>query len=163
VLAPNAKLRVPRADSRELDDQTPVRNRTLVGCANACRPYDRRRHEGTAGLGGQMAGWYVLSKNEQGQYAFALMAGNREVVLRSELYTRRRAAEQGIASVRANCATQARYERKVSSDGRFYFNLRAANHRVIGTSQMYATASSRDGGIASVKMNGFTTLVKSVS
>jgi uncharacterized protein YegP (UPF0339 family) len=34
------------------------------------------------------------------------------------------------------------------------FNLKAANHQVIGTSQTYKTAESRDEGIASVKTNG---------
>ncbi len=33
------------------------------------------------------------------------------------------------------------------------FNLKAANHEVIGTSQVYTTASARDHGIASVKEN----------
>jgi uncharacterized protein YegP (UPF0339 family) len=33
------------------------------------------------------------------------------------------------------------------------FNLKAANHQVIGTSQTYKTAETRDEGIASVKTN----------
>jgi uncharacterized protein YegP (UPF0339 family) len=37
-----------------------------------------------------------------------------------------------------------------------YFNLKAANHQVIGSSQMYASTSSRDSGIAAVKAGGRT-------
>ena len=33
------------------------------------------------------------------------------------------------------------------------FNLKAANHQVIGTSEAYKTEASREGGIASVKSN----------
>lgn len=33
------------------------------------------------------------------------------------------------------------------------FNLKAANHQVIGTSQTYKTAESRNEGIESVKTN----------
>jgi uncharacterized protein YegP (UPF0339 family) len=33
------------------------------------------------------------------------------------------------------------------------FNLKAANHQVVGTSQTYKTAETRDEGIASVKAN----------
>ncbi|HEY9178319.1 MAG TPA: YegP family protein, partial [Flavipsychrobacter sp.] len=36
---------------------------------------------------------------------------------------------------------------------KFYFNLKAANGQIIGTSQMYESAQGRDNGIASVKSN----------
>jgi uncharacterized protein YegP (UPF0339 family) len=107
-----------------------------------------------------MAGWYELSKNEKNQYSFVLKAGNAEVILRSETYESRGSAENGIASVQENCADEARYERKQSSDGRFYFNLKAANQEVIGTSQMYKSAAGRDDGIASVKANGGSDRIK---
>ncbi|MCU1716107.1 YegP family protein [Pseudomonas sp. 5P_3.1_Bac2] len=107
-----------------------------------------------------MAACYVLKKNEKGQYSFVLKAGNGEVILRSEQYESRSAAEGGIASVQKNAADEARYERKDASDGRFYFNLKAANHQVIGTSQLYKSATGRDDGITSVKNNGATTTVK---
>jgi len=62
--------------------------------------------------------------------------------------------------VQANCANDTRYEKKESSNGKFYFNLKAANHQVIGTSQMYASAASRDEGISATKASGVTTTVK---
>ena len=107
-----------------------------------------------------MAGWYELKQNEKGQYSFALKAGNSEVILRSEQYESKGSAENGIASMQKNSPLEERYERKDSSDGRFYFNLKAANHQVIGTSQMYKSAASRDTGIESVKTNGPSTTVK---
>lgn len=107
-----------------------------------------------------MAGWYELSTNDKGQFSFVLKAGNGEVILRSEQYQSRASAENGIASVQKNSPDDARYDRKDASDGRFYFNLKAANHEVIGTSQMYKAAASRETGIESVKTNGPTTVVK---
>jgi uncharacterized protein YegP (UPF0339 family) len=107
-----------------------------------------------------MAGWYELKQNDKGQYSFNLKAGNGEVILRCEQYESKTSAENGIASVQKNSPSEERFERKDSSDGRFYFNLKAANHQVIGTSQMYTTASGRDNGIASVKTNGPSTTVK---
>jgi len=62
--------------------------------------------------------------------------------------------------VQANCSEDSRYERKTSSDDRAFFNLKAANHQVIGTSQMYSSESARESGIASVKANGTTKTVK---
>lgn len=107
-----------------------------------------------------MAGWFELNKSANDQYRFVLKAGNAETILTSELYTTKASANNGIASVQANCSNDDRYDRKESTNGRFYFNLKAANHQIIGTSQMYASASSRDGGIASVKTNGTTTTIK---
>ncbi len=107
-----------------------------------------------------MAGWYELNKNDKGQFAFVLKAGNGEVVLRSETYETRASAENGIASVQKNSSSETSFARSDASDGRFYFNLKAANHQIIGTSQMYKTAASRDAGIASVRTNGATTVIK---
>ena len=107
-----------------------------------------------------MAGWYELSKSSDGQFRFVLKAGNAETILTSELYKAKASAEAGIASVQANSSADERYERKVAANGKFHFNLKAANHQVIGSSQMYASQASSEGGIASVKTNGCTTTVK---
>lgn len=49
-----------------------------------------------------MSGWFELSKSSDGQFRFVLKAGNGEIILTSELYTSKSAAENGIASVRTN-------------------------------------------------------------
>lgn len=107
-----------------------------------------------------MSGWFELSKSSDGQFRFVLKAGNGEIILTSELYTTKGAAENGIASVQVNSPLDERYEKKDSVNGKFYFNLKAANHQVIGTSQMYASAQSRETGITSVKNNGSTKTMK---
>ncbi|MBH3428044.1 YegP family protein [Pseudomonas alkylphenolica] len=107
-----------------------------------------------------MAGWFELSTSSDGQFRFVLKAGNGEIILTSELYKAKASAESGIASVQANSAADERYEKKVASNGKFHFNLKAANHQVIGTSQLYTTEQSRDAGIASVKINGSSKTVK---
>lgn len=107
-----------------------------------------------------MAGSYVLSKNDKGQYSFVLKAANGETILRSETYESKAAAENGIASVQTNSPMDERYQRKESSNGKPFFNLLAANHQVIGTSQLYQSEDGRESGIASVKANGPTTVIK---
>lgn len=107
-----------------------------------------------------MSGWFELSKSSDGQFRFVLKAGNGEIILTSELYTSKSAAENGIASVRTNSSLDERFEKKTASNGKFHFNLKAGNHQVIGSSQLYATEQSRDKGIASVKTNGSTQTVK---
>ncbi len=49
-----------------------------------------------------MAGTYELKKAASGQFMFNLRAGNNEVILTSESYSSKAAAEGGIASVRKN-------------------------------------------------------------
>ncbi len=107
-----------------------------------------------------MAGWFELNKNDKGQFSFVLKAGNDQVILRSEQYETKGAAQNGIASVQTNSPQDARYEKKTAADGRPYFNLKAGNHQVIGTSQMYSSETARDDGIASVKANGPSTTIK---
>lgn len=107
-----------------------------------------------------MAGWYELSNSKDGQFRFVLKAGNGEVILTSELYTSRGSATSGIASVQNNSPLDERYERKAASNGKPFFNLKAANHQVIGTSQLYASEASRDSGIVAVQANGPTDEVR---
>ncbi|CAI8911049.1 MULTISPECIES: YegP family protein [Pseudomonas] len=107
-----------------------------------------------------MPGWFELNTSSDGQYRFVLKAGNGEIILTSELYKAKGSAESGIASVQANSGVDDRYEKKEASNGKFHFNLKAANHQVIGTSQMYASTQSRDAGIASVKSNGSSKTIK---
>jgi len=107
-----------------------------------------------------MSGWFELSKSSDNQFRFVLKAGNGEIILTSELYTTKSSAENGIVSVQTNSSLVERYEKKVATNGKFFFTLKAANYQVIGTSQMYAAAQGRDAGIASVKTNGSTTTIK---
>lgn len=110
-----------------------------------------------------ISGYFELDRSESGRYHFVLKAGNHEVILSSETYESRAAAENGIASVQKNSPDAGRYERRTAKDGRFYFTLKAANHQVIGTSQMYRSEAARDGGIDSVQRNGSTETVKDLT
>jgi uncharacterized protein YegP (UPF0339 family) len=107
-----------------------------------------------------MHGWFDVNKSKANDFYFVLKSGNGEVVLTSEMYGTKESANVGIASVQANSGADAHYERAVADGGKFHFNLKAANHQVIGTSQMYTTEGSRDAGIKSVQENGKSKTVK---
>jgi uncharacterized protein len=110
-----------------------------------------------------MSGWYELSQAKDGQFRFVLKAGNAEIILTSELYKAKASAQNGIESVQKNSADDGRFDRLVAKNGKPYFNLKAANHQIIGTSQFYASEASRDKGIESVKNNGPTTQIKDLT
>jgi uncharacterized protein YegP (UPF0339 family) len=107
-----------------------------------------------------MNGWYDVNKSKADDFYFVLKAGNGEAVLTSEMYKSKDSATLGIASVQENSAADGHYERAKAADGRFHFNLKAANHKVIGSSQLYTTESSRDEGIKSVQQNGKSKTIK---
>ena len=106
-----------------------------------------------------MAGKFELYQDSRNEYRFRLKAGNGETILASEGYEAKAGAENGIESVKTNAPIDSRYDRKMSSNGKYYFNLRAANNQVIGNSEMYETVASRDNGIESVKSNAPTAVV----
>ncbi|EZH75951.1 uncharacterized protein YegP (UPF0339 family) [Aquimarina sp. EL_43] len=96
---------------------------------------------------------FELKNKEGSSYHFTLKAKNGQVILSSEVYNSKSAAENGIASVKKNASEDGRYERKTAKNGKFYFNLKAGNGQVIGSSQMYASESGMENGINSVKEN----------
>lgn len=98
-------------------------------------------------------GKFVITKRKNEEFQFNLKATNGQVILASEGYSTKVNCENGIESVRKNSQDDSRYDKKTSANGKYYFNLKAANGQIIGTSEMYESGSSRDNGIASVKSN----------
>jgi uncharacterized protein YegP (UPF0339 family) len=98
-------------------------------------------------------GKFVVKTRTNGEYQFNLKAGNGQDILASEGYTTKAACLNGIESVKKNSQEDARFERKTSANGKWFFNLKATNGQVIGTSEMYESEASRDNGIESVKKN----------
>lgn len=98
-------------------------------------------------------GKFIIKKRVNGEFQFNLHAGNGQVILTSEGYTSKAACESGIASVKTNAPNDSRYDRITSASGKYYFNLKAANGLIIGTSEMYESVAGRDNGIESVKNN----------
>ena len=96
---------------------------------------------------------FKVFTDKANEYRFNLHSkGNHEIILRSsEGYTTKQNCLKGIASVKINAPLDSRYDRKVASNGQFYFVLKAANGEPIGMSEMYTTSANRDGGIEAVK------------
>lgn len=84
---------------------------------------------------------------------FNLKASNGQIILTSEMYNTKKAAENGIKSVRKNASTDKRFERKQSRKGEPYFVLKAANGEPVGKSEMYRAKSGMENGIRSVAKN----------
>jgi uncharacterized protein YegP (UPF0339 family) len=98
-------------------------------------------------------GKFVITKRVNGEFQFNLKANNGQIILASEGYGTKSSCENGIESVKRNAQDDNKFDRKTAVNGKPYFNLKATNGQIIGTSEMYETVASRDNGIESVKSN----------
>ena len=104
-------------------------------------------------------GKFVITLRKNGEFQFNLKATNGQTILTSEGYTSKSACINGIESVKKNCKVEARFDKKVASNGKPFFNLKASNGQVIGASQMYASERTMKAGIDSVMRNAATSPV----
>jgi uncharacterized protein len=104
-------------------------------------------------------GKYVISATKGGGNHFNLIATNGQVILTSLMYDTIADCTNGIDAVRANCLDDSRFDRKISSNNKHYFNLTAPDGQILGKSEMYESVANMEKGIASVKRNGISTIV----
>jgi uncharacterized protein YegP (UPF0339 family) len=88
---------------------------------------------------------------EDSQLYFRVVASNGEKLLRSEAYETRAGAEKGVESVKKNGVEPKRYQLAQSEDGLWFFNLRATNGEIIGTSETYSSKSNAQRGMTTLQ------------
>jgi uncharacterized protein YegP (UPF0339 family) len=93
---------------------------------------------------------FQVFKGLDSKYYFHLRAGNGEIVLQSQSYTKNATATSGIDSVLSNGATAARYQVKDAANGQAYFVLTASNGKTIATSETYVSRSNAQRGADAV-------------
>lgn len=98
-----------------------------------------------------MSARFEISKTEKGEFHFKLVNADGKTLLRSEGYNAKTSCTGGIDSVRKNAGDDKRYETNTATDGRPYFNLKASNGQIIGTSPMFADAAACAAAIAATK------------
>jgi uncharacterized protein len=86
-----------------------------------------------------------------GRHYFNLTASNGESVLRSEGYSTASSAEAAVFSILEHASDARNFDVREASNGDFYFNVKASNGHVIGTSQFYSTKSNAERGARTVR------------
>mgnify|MGYP000421612810 CR=1 FL=1 len=94
---------------------------------------------------------FEVYKDKKGNFRFRLKANNGQTVIASEAYTTKTACNNGISSVRMNSTKMDRYDKLLSKNGKVYFNLKASNGQVIGTSEIYSSRPAMENGIRVVR------------
>ncbi len=93
----------------------------------------------------------IFKSQKNDKVYFRLKAKNGQVILSSQGYSSKSSAKNGVESVKKNASKDELFERKEAANGKFHFNLLAANKQIIGSSQMYASKSGMENGIDAVK------------
>ena len=84
-------------------------------------------------------------------FSFTFVGAEGKTIIKSENYAAKKSALNGIESVKKNASNDNRYEMKQSKDGKFFFNLKAANGQIVGTSTLFASETDRDRAMAELK------------
>ena len=92
-------------------------------------------------------------QSASGRYYFRFKAANHQIILSSEDYSTRTAALNGVLSVLDNAGTPDRFVVKQANNGDFYFNLKAGNGEVIGSSELYVSRANAERGTEAVARN----------
>jgi uncharacterized protein len=104
-------------------------------------------------------GKYEINRTKGGGNHFNLIATNGQVILTSLMYDTMADCTNGIEAVRQNCLDDSRFERKISSNNKHFFNLTTPEGQIIGKSEMYESVANMEKGISSVKRNGNSTTI----
>jgi uncharacterized protein YegP (UPF0339 family) len=94
---------------------------------------------------------FELFENQCGEHRFRLLDAAGTELLTSASYTSRKGARNGIEVVRRNAVLAARYERLETDSGLPMFNLKAANHQIVGTSVPFQSATAMEEALAVVR------------
>jgi len=87
-------------------------------------------------------------------FTFSFVNNEGQTVVKSENYSAKKSAVNGIESVKKNCQNDSRYELKEAKNGKFFFNVKASNGQVVGTSTLFASEADRASAIAGLKSEG---------
>lgn len=93
---------------------------------------------------------FEIYPGKNGEFYFRLKANNGQSILSSEGYKAKTSCMNGIDSVKRHAVDKDNFVKQTAANGKFFFSLKASNGQVIGSSQMYESASGCDNGIDSV-------------
>lgn len=97
-----------------------------------------------------MSAKYVLRVASDGAgFTYEDSAGR--VIITGRRYETAGSARGAIASIRVNAAIDGRYERLIARSGHPYFNLKAGNGKIVGTSLLFGSPQERHAAIEAMQ------------
>ena len=94
---------------------------------------------------------FQIIRGENKQYYFRLRTGDGNIILQSGGYKFRAGAEKGIDIVKVSVYNDDRFKRRLSLDGKYYFEIVTIDGDILGTGKLYESLQGCDNGIFAVK------------
>lgn len=85
------------------------------------------------------------------QFYFHFKSSNGDIILASEAYTTKESCKNAVEAVKKYAIEDKFYDKKVTCNDKYMFNLKAASGEVIGSSQIYSSIEARQKDIDSLK------------
>jgi hypothetical protein len=123
---------------------------TSIACANPTSPEEAAEVEETSSEIVSRSAAFETYQGLDGHHYFTLVAGNGANVLRSQGYDSRAAAEAGVQSAILNGYDVRNFQTHQAS-GEFYFDVKATNGQVVGTSRLFTSKPSADRSATTVR------------
>ena len=98
-----------------------------------------------------------LQKGSENTYQFSLKTSDGTILLKSVDFDSKTEAENTIKQLKPLAQKQSCFERKTNYDGHFLFNLKNAEGKIIGNSQLYESEAGMENGIVNLR-NRITSL-----
>lgn len=99
-----------------------------------------------------MAAKFYITRTDQ-KHHFVLKAGNGQSILLSPLFEQVNECKQAIEAIRASPSLPERFQLSSVANGKCLFHVLDEHGRVVGTSQLYASETTRAAGMTSVKLS----------
>lgn len=106
---------------------------------------------------------FVIIKKPDGMFQFLYQDWNGQIILNSGSYTRKMMCFNGIESIKRSSRDSSKFNKKISSDGSFYFNVKSFNGKIIAISKLFEDRNLRNNEIDFIKTNIENTTIEDQS
>lgn len=87
---------------------------------------------------------FEVYKGSNDEHYFRLVDSKNKVLLSGEGYKQKESMLNGIDSIKKNMPLASGVEKKESTNGKYFFNVKSTNGQIVGTSMLFDTAQLRD-------------------
>lgn len=94
---------------------------------------------------------FEVYKGANDEHYFRLVDTKHQVLLTGEGYTQKENMLNGIESIKTNLPLPKGVEKKESSDGKHFFNIKSSNGEIVGTSMLFNSKETRDQSIIQIE------------
>jgi uncharacterized protein YegP (UPF0339 family) len=94
---------------------------------------------------------FLVTCDQTHQLSFVLTARNGQVLLQSPVYPSLDQCRKGIQAIRDHAAHDERYQRQVTAEKKWYFDLSTSEGRLLGTGRPYTQRHGCERGIRAAK------------